>query len=119
MLGITPILQKHLESEYSLNKTAAGFGASLVGGASCAVLSCPTDVIKTCMQGDLERKKYGSLTSTIRTISKQGYAAVCDQRAPLLLPARSASECHLLCALISRVPATVDWHQAPLSRTPS
>jgi len=72
LLGITPILQKHWESEYSLNKTAAGFGASLVGGASCAVLSCPTDVIKTCMQGDLERKKYGSLTSTIRTISKQG-----------------------------------------------
>jgi hypothetical protein len=41
-------------------QTRAGLLAAAVGGVAGGVLSHPWDVVKTCMQGDLERTKHGS-----------------------------------------------------------
>lgn len=43
-----------------LPSTRAGMLAAAVGGVAGGVLSHPWDVVKTCMQGDLERIRYGT-----------------------------------------------------------
>jgi Mitochondrial carrier protein len=50
MLGVTPILQTYLVEEKELSMSAAGFYASIAGGALAALPSHPFDIIKTCMQ---------------------------------------------------------------------
>jgi hypothetical protein len=56
LLGVTPALQNLLVTQHGQTEQAAGLYASVLGGAGCAYLSHPFDVVKTCMQGDLEQK---------------------------------------------------------------
>ena len=49
------------------DKTALSFGA-LASGIFSTVLTHPLDIIKTCMQGDVEKKKYTSVMATGRNI---------------------------------------------------
>ena len=46
--------------------------ASIGAGLLCSTLSHPMDTIKTCMQGDMERKTYRGLTETARVLYEQG-----------------------------------------------
>ena len=71
MLGLTPALQKRMEN-VSISTGVASFYASIIGGVVAAVPSHPFDVIKTCIQGDLEQKKFTSVGETTRRLLQQG-----------------------------------------------
>jgi len=70
-LGIGPSIKGALQERGYDDKTALAGGA-IIGGVIAATLSHPLDTIKTCMQGDLKGEKYGSLSSTARTIFQEG-----------------------------------------------
>jgi len=72
MLGVTPILQKYFMDHMDLGKQTAGLYASLLGGVISAVPSHPFDIVKTCMQGDIEQKVYRSFTQTFRALWNEG-----------------------------------------------
>lgn len=73
LLGITPATQNILISK-GYSERASGFYASIIGGVACATLSHPFDMVKTVLQGDLERKTYGSVLDTYKALynSPQG-----------------------------------------------
>eukprot|EP01031_Cornospumella_fuschlensis_P028721 gene28721-34672_t len=71
MLGITPLLQNFLQEEYKMSLASASFAASMVGGVLAAVPSHPFDVIKTCMQGDLEQTTYRGFAHTLRALLRE------------------------------------------------
>jgi hypothetical protein len=73
-LGITPILQEHFMEDYSMPALQAGLWASIIGGICAAVPSHPLDLVKTCMQGDLERVVYAGPLDTCRQLWKEGRA---------------------------------------------
>lgn len=52
------------------DKTAIGVG-SLAAGISATVLTHPFDIIKTCMQGDVEQKKYTNAVASGRNLCKE------------------------------------------------
>jgi hypothetical protein len=49
--------------------------AALLGGLFACYLSHPFDTVKTCMQGDIERRTYGTFTETASKISEDGFTA--------------------------------------------
>lgn len=67
-MGMGPGLSRELEEGYELSpavaKVAGAIGSALVAGT----LSHPMDTIKTCMQGDVERSKFTTLSGTARTL---------------------------------------------------
>jgi solute carrier family 25 carnitine/acylcarnitine transporter 20/29 len=65
LLGITPVIQNGLAKKYEMNQSIAGFWASIVGGAVCGIISCPFDVVKTCMQGDIQQATHKSFLKTL------------------------------------------------------
>jgi len=68
MLGITPEIQRELKDNYGLEDKKALMVGSLVGAVFATVITHPMDTVKTCMQGDVERKKYSTMMSTGRTL---------------------------------------------------
>lgn len=74
LLGVTPILQDYLEIG-GMSTLSAGFWASLVGGVFGAVPSHPLDVVKTCMQGDLEQKQYRGALETAKLLYRESGVA--------------------------------------------
>jgi len=74
MLGLTPILNRHFQQAYDCNPKASNFYASIVGGIVAAVPSHPFDLIKTCMQGDLVKKKYTTASNTMQSLWSEGGA---------------------------------------------
>lgn len=64
LLGITPMLQTYVQRQWQLPESAAGLVASFGSGVFCGVLSCPFDVIKTSMQGDLHGTTYSTFLKT-------------------------------------------------------
>ena len=71
MLGITPLAQGRMEAA-GVSTPVAVLASSAVGGVFGGVVSHPFDVIKTCMQGDIERKTYGSNLQAARTLLAEG-----------------------------------------------
>lgn len=71
MLGVTPILQNYFEKEHECSTSKASFYASMIGGVIAAVPSHPFDVVKTCMQGDLERVNYRGALHTLQQLMKE------------------------------------------------
>lgn len=72
LLGIAPVLQKYFAANH-LDKfggsfTAAGMAASVCSGLFAGTVTHPIDTVKTCMQGDCERKKFTNIPGTVRTI---------------------------------------------------
>ena len=70
-LSIPPIVRSHLMEAYpekfdSANK--ARVPAALLGGLFACYLTHPFDTVKTCMQGDIERKTYGTFSDTAKKI---------------------------------------------------
>ena len=72
LLGITPIMQDWLMETQGMSTLNAGLLASAVGGLVGAVPSHPLDVVKTCMQGDLERTTYTGYSSTYKALMEEG-----------------------------------------------
>lgn len=70
-LSIPPIVRHHLMTNYPDTFTTndkARVPAALLGGLFACYLTHPFDTIKTCMQGDIERKKFGSVINTARVV---------------------------------------------------
>lgn len=70
-LGIGPVITRTLQEDYNQSIAASKAGGAVGGGVIAATLSHPIDTIKTCMQGDIQRKEYGSLSETARTLFKE------------------------------------------------
>lgn len=71
-LGITPMLQQYLMTQFNQSSVQAGFWASVIGGTFAAVPSHPLDLVKTCMQGDIEQKTYTTMTKSMRILWLDG-----------------------------------------------
>ncbi len=72
-LGITPVLSRYLNEVHNVKETTAKIYASVVAGLIAAPLSHPLDTMKTGMQGDVQRTKYGSTMETYRRMyDKEG-----------------------------------------------
>lgn len=68
------VLAKKITDTTGLTGFVAAFAGSSLGGVIAATLSHPFDTIKTCQQGDIERKTYGTLKETTQTLYEQGGA---------------------------------------------
>jgi Mitochondrial carrier protein len=70
-LSIPPVVRRTLMESYPeqfpTNNTAR-VPAALLGGLFACYLTHPADTIKTCMQGDIERKVYGNFFQTASKI---------------------------------------------------
>jgi len=70
-LSIPPLVRSKLMTNFpdTFDSSAkARVPASLLGGLFACYLTQPFDTIKTCMQGDLERRKFGSFTNTAKIL---------------------------------------------------
>lgn len=70
-LSIPPVVRRTLMEKYPDTFTSndkARVPAALLGGLFACYLTQWADTIKTCMQGDIERKTYGSFSQTARSI---------------------------------------------------
>jgi solute carrier family 25 carnitine/acylcarnitine transporter 20/29 len=73
-LGASPVIGRYLVEEKGMGKYPAKMVGAVGAGLVAATLSHPMDTIKTCMQGDMQKATYGSLTSTARTIYSESGA---------------------------------------------
>ncbi|KAL7533749.1 hypothetical protein ACHAXR_005432 [Thalassiosira sp. AJA248-18] len=77
-LSIPPIVRRKLRETYPDkfdSDAKARVPAALLGGLFACYLTQPFDTVKTCMQGDIERKTYGTFTETAKLIGKDGFTA--------------------------------------------
>lgn len=77
-LSFPPVVRRTLRERYPEefdSDAKARIPAALLGGLFACYLSHPFDTIKTCMQGDIERKTYGTFIETAKVISKSGFGA--------------------------------------------
>jgi len=72
MLGVTPVVQDYLMEKHNQDQSTASLVASIVGGVFGAVVSQPFDVLKTCMQGDVDQATYGTLVPAIKKVWSEG-----------------------------------------------
>ena len=72
MLGVTPLAQARLEERSGASAAVCSLWASAIGGIVGGVLSHPFDVVKTCMQGDLERRSFGTVPQALRKLLAEG-----------------------------------------------
>ena len=71
MLGVTPLIQEKLVASSGMEKNAALAAGSLTGALLAGVATHPLDTIKSCMQGDLGRKKYDGIVQTGRSLANE------------------------------------------------
>eukprot|EP00457_Paulinella_chromatophora_P012823 gb/GEZN01013067.1/.p1 GENE.gb/GEZN01013067.1/~~gb/GEZN01013067.1/.p1 ORF type:complete len:291 (-),score=34.03 gb/GEZN01013067.1/:136-1008(-) len=64
MLGLCPVVQKGLMEKWGLGQNVALASGALITALFSATLTHPMDTIKTCMQGDVEQKKYNNIRGT-------------------------------------------------------
>jgi Mitochondrial carrier protein len=70
-LSIPPVVRRTLMETYPEKfptNDLARAPAALLGGFFACYLTHPFDTVKTCMQGDIERKVYGTFSETARKI---------------------------------------------------
>jgi solute carrier family 25 carnitine/acylcarnitine transporter 20/29 len=72
-LGLAPTVAMLLQEQYGVAPTQASILGAIPAGLVAATLSHPLDTIKTCMQGDLERKSYGTFRQTAAVL----YGCLC------------------------------------------
>eukprot|EP00041_Stephanoeca_diplocostata_P008353 m.123835 g.123835 ORF g.123835 m.123835 type:complete len:226 (-) comp17280_c0_seq4:192-869(-) len=73
-LGLGPVLANRITKSTGVEGFPAKFGGSVCAGVVAATLSHPLDTIKTCVQGDLQRSTFGSLSETVGTLHADGGA---------------------------------------------
>eukprot|EP00615_Pteridomonas_danica_P003032 CAMPEP_0114352950 /NCGR_PEP_ID=MMETSP0101-20121206/18315_1 /TAXON_ID=38822 ORGANISM="Pteridomonas danica, Strain PT" /NCGR_SAMPLE_ID=MMETSP0101 /ASSEMBLY_ACC=CAM_ASM_000211 /LENGTH=257 /DNA_ID=CAMNT_0001493577 /DNA_START=8 /DNA_END=781 /DNA_ORIENTATION=+ len=72
-MGVAPVLQQKIKKQFPDTSIAtAKVGGAICAGLIAGTLSHPLDTIKTCMQGDLGRETYGTVTQTAKTLFKDG-----------------------------------------------
>lgn len=71
MLGVTPLIQQKLVESSGMEKNLALAAGSLTGALLAGVVTHPMDTIKSCMQGDMEKKKYGGIVQTGKAITAE------------------------------------------------
>jgi len=82
-LGVTPVIRSEVSSRFpTWNEELCRIIASICGGAISCYLSHPTDTIKTCLQGDVERKRFTNHASTASALYKEGGIAAFYRGAP-------------------------------------
>jgi solute carrier family 25 carnitine/acylcarnitine transporter 20/29 len=64
MLGATPMIQKELQEQFQLESNLALAVGALTGSFFSATITHPMDTIKTCMQGDIQQKKYTNIRNS-------------------------------------------------------
>mmetsp|Transcript_11618 Transcript_11618/g.21488 ORF Transcript_11618/g.21488 Transcript_11618/m.21488 type:complete len:267 (-) Transcript_11618:207-1007(-) len=77
-LSIPPIVRRNLRDMYPEtfdSDAKARVPAALLGGLFACYLTQPFDTVKTCMQGDIERKTYSTFTQTAKKIGEDGFTA--------------------------------------------
>jgi len=73
-LSIPPVVRRTLMNQYPSTfdtNDKARVPAALLGGLFGCYMTHPFDTIKTCMQGDIERKVYGNFIQTAKTINEE------------------------------------------------
>jgi len=73
-LSIPPVVRKNLMDNYPNTfdtNDKARVPAALLGGLFGCYMTQPFDTIKTCMQGDIERKVYGNFLHTAKAINAE------------------------------------------------
>lgn len=74
-LGFMPVLRERMKKAFpdTLGKSedSARMAAALTAGPFCSLASHPPDTFKSCMQGDVERVKYGSMKETFGVLVKE------------------------------------------------
>tara|TARA_A100001015_G_scaffold5791_1_gene7370 strand:+ start:225 stop:1049 length:825 start_codon:yes stop_codon:yes gene_type:complete len=71
MLGVAPSIQSELVSRFNLNGNLGLAVGALSGSFFSATITHPMDTIKTCMQGDVEQKKYKGIVQTGRLLAEE------------------------------------------------
>eukprot|EP01126_Amoeba_proteus_P013202 TRINITY_DN1555_c0_g1_i14.p1 TRINITY_DN1555_c0_g1~~TRINITY_DN1555_c0_g1_i14.p1 ORF type:complete len:216 (-),score=25.48 TRINITY_DN1555_c0_g1_i14:57-704(-) len=69
-LGCAPTVTRTLTEDYGLTNANSRVVGAIVAGLIFATLSHPLDTLKTCMQGDMERTTYKTVTHTTTTLYK-------------------------------------------------
>lgn len=72
MLGISPSIKRYAIDAHGYDTETAKVIAAVTSGVIVANISHPLDTIKTCQQGDIMRKQYGSVVHTARTLFAEG-----------------------------------------------
>ena len=72
LLGVTPVVQGYLVRRQGLSSSKASFVASITGGVLCSLGSHPVDIVKTCMQGDLEQRRFSTPSGTFVSLWREG-----------------------------------------------
>ena len=71
-MGIGPSMKEFLQKNKIVEGEAGSkLGGAIAGGVIAATLSHPLDTIKTCMQGDIKRERFGTFTETASTLMKE------------------------------------------------
>lgn len=73
-LSIPPVVRRTLMDSYPTTfdtNDKARIPAALLGGLFGCYMTHPFDTIKTCMQGDIERKVYGNFIDTAKSINAE------------------------------------------------
>eukprot|EP00401_Gymnodinium_catenatum_P019005 CAMPEP_0117523102 /NCGR_PEP_ID=MMETSP0784-20121206/34552_1 /TAXON_ID=39447 /ORGANISM="" /LENGTH=270 /DNA_ID=CAMNT_0005319199 /DNA_START=16 /DNA_END=828 /DNA_ORIENTATION=- len=74
-LGLMPVWRQKLQVMFpdTLGKDVdkSRLAAALTCGPACSLLSHPPDTFKSCMQGDIERSKFGTMKETCSVLVKE------------------------------------------------
>lgn len=70
-LGIAPIITKKLELNYNYSNTFNKILGAIGGGIIASTFSHPLDTCKTCMQGDIDGKKFKTTLNTFNILYKK------------------------------------------------
>lgn len=75
-LGVGPIIKEQVKTLFpdsiGASEDSARFFGSIAAGLFACYFSHPMDTIKTCMQGDIENKKFTNVRGTLTTLWKEG-----------------------------------------------
>jgi hypothetical protein len=72
MFGFTPMITKEIKKSGEMSPLMASLAASLMGGVLGSMPTISLDLVKTCMQGDLAREEYKTMSQTFGVLYKQG-----------------------------------------------
>jgi len=68
MLGMCPIIQRELMEKSGLSSDVALAAGALVASVAGGTVTHPIDTVKTCLQGDVGRKKFGNCFNTANVV---------------------------------------------------
>ena len=75
-LGIGPVITRKLEENYNYSITTNKIIGAIGGGIIASTLSHPLDTCKTCMQGDLNDRKYKTTIKTLIRLKKRKWIII-------------------------------------------